>query len=114
MPMGRPRDFDPDQALEPAMEVFWEKGYEGASLSDLTEAMGINRPSLYAAFGDKEALFRRVMERYAEGAASYLHRAREEPTAGGVLEGLLRGAVKLLADPRNPRGCLSLQGGMAC
>jgi len=112
--VGRPRCFCEEQALDRAMRVFWEKGYEGASLSDLTEAMGINRPSLYAAFGDKESLFRRVMERYAEGPAAYLHLALEEPTARGVLEGLLRGAVKLLADPRNPRGCLSLQGGMAC
>ena len=96
------------------MRVFWEKGYEGTSLTDLTEAMGINRPSLYAAFGDKEALFLKAMEQYSNGPASYLRAALEEPTAYAVVEALLRGAVKLLGDPRNPRGCFSVQGGMAC
>ena len=68
---GRPRAFDPDRALDRALEVFWRKGYEGASLSDLTSAMRINRPSLYAAFGDKQTLFRRALDRYAEGPASH-------------------------------------------
>ena len=63
---GRPRVFDADAALDAALAVFWRHGYEGASLTDLTAAMGINRPSLYAAFGNKESLFRRVMDRYAE------------------------------------------------
>ena len=90
------------------MRVFWEKGYEGASLNDLTEAMGINRPSLYATFGDKEALFRRAFILYTEGPASYLHAALEERTARGVVEGLLQGALNLLADPRNPRGWMSV------
>src|SRR5580658_8032812 len=94
--MGRPRCFCEEDALEAAMRVFWEKGYEGASLTDLTEAMGINRPSLYATFGDKEALFRRAMQRYAEGPAAYLNSALEETTARGVIEALLRGALKLL------------------
>ena len=65
--MGRPRGFDEDAALEAAMRVFWQKSYEGTSIADLTEAMGINRSSLYAAFGDKESIFRRAMERYREG-----------------------------------------------
>jgi AcrR family transcriptional regulator len=111
--MGRPRCFCEEDALEAAMRVFWEKGYEGASLTDLTEAMGINRPSLYATFGDKEALFRRAMQRYAEGPAAYLNSALEETTARGVIEALLRGALKLLADPANPRGCFSVQAGLA-
>ncbi len=68
--MGRPRVFDVDEALDRALRVFWRKGYEGASLSDLTKAMRINRPSLYAAFGNKEALFRRALDRYAEGPAA--------------------------------------------
>ena len=105
---GRPRCFCEDTALDAAMRVFWKKGYEGASLTDLTEAMGINRPSLYAAFGDKEALFRRAMERYAEGPAVYLQAALEEPTARAVVKALFYGAVNLLGDMRNPRGCLSL------
>jgi len=65
-PVGRPRSFDADRALDRALKVFWRKGYEGASLADLTSAMGINRPSLYAAFGNKEALFRKALDRYAE------------------------------------------------
>ena len=67
--MGRPREFDVDAAVEAAMRVFWEKGYDGATLSDLTSAMGINRSSMYTIFGDKEALFRKAIDRYADGPA---------------------------------------------
>jgi AcrR family transcriptional regulator len=111
---GRPRCFCEDQAVEAAMRVFWTKGYEGASLNDLTEAMGINRPSLYATFGDKAGLFLRAMERYAEGPAGYLKAALELPTAREVAEALLYGAVEMLSDRSNPRGCLSVQGIVAC
>jgi AcrR family transcriptional regulator len=114
VPRGRPREFDVDQALDRALEVFWRRGYEGASLPDLTRAMGINRPSLYAAFGNKEALFRRALDRYAEGPAAYVREALNEPTARAVAERLLHGAVALLTDPRNPRGCLLVQGALAC
>lgn len=114
MPVGRPRAFDLDQALDRALKVFWRKGYEGASLSDLTKAIGINRPSLYAAFGNKEALFRKVLQRYAEGPAAYVRQALNEPTARAVAERLLTGAVGLLTDPGNPRGCLMVQGALAC
>ena len=69
MAAGRPREFDAEKALDAALKVFWRKGYEGASLSDLTKAVGVNRPSLYAAFGDKEALFRQALERYLKGPA---------------------------------------------
>src|SRR6266702_8412131 len=112
--MGRPRVFDVDEALDRALRVFWRKGYEGASLSDLTKAMRINRPSLYAAFGNKEALFRRALDRYAEGPAAYVNEALAEPTARAVVERLWRGGIDLLADPRTPRGCLLVQGALAC
>jgi AcrR family transcriptional regulator len=112
--MGRPRDFDVDDALDRAVAVFWRKGYEGASLSDLTKAMGINRPSLYAAFGNKEALFRRALDRYAAGPAAYVREALDEPTARGVVERLWSEAIDRLTDPRSPRGCLLVQGALAC
>jgi AcrR family transcriptional regulator len=76
--------------------------------------MGINRPSLYAAFGNKEELFRKVVERYIEGPASYVTEALSEPTARAVAERLLSGVIDLVTDPRNPRGCLIVQGALAC
>lgn len=111
---GRPREFDTDQALDRALQVFWRKGYEGASMSELTEAMGINRPSLYAAFGNKEALFRKALDRYAEGPAAYTYKALEEPTALGVVERLLREAADALTGPDNPHGCLGVHGALTC
>jgi len=112
--MGRPRAFREDTALDAAMRVFWEKGYEGTSLDDLTAAMGINRSSLYATFGDKEALFRGAAARYAEGPVSYIQKALEQPTARAVIEALLRGTAEVLGDTSHPRGCLLLQSGLTC
>jgi AcrR family transcriptional regulator len=109
---GRPRAFDPDQALENAMQVFWRKGYDGTSLSDLTAAMGINRPSLYAAFGNKEELFRKALDRYANGPASYATAALEEPKARAAVERLLRDAADLHTDPRHAPGCLLVHGAL--
>jgi AcrR family transcriptional regulator len=109
-PTGRPRAFDRDRALEQALRVFWRKGYDGASLSDLTAAMGINRPSLYAAFGNKEALFRAALERYADGPADYLRTALSQPTARAVAETILRGAADLQTLPGEPPGCLVVRG----
>jgi AcrR family transcriptional regulator len=113
-PAGRPRSFDTGKALDRALNVFWRKGYEGASLSDLTKAMGINRPSLYAAFGDKEKLFRKVLDRYAEGPASFSEAALQESTSRAVVERLLYGTADLLTSPQNPHGCLWVQGALAC
>ena len=112
--LGRPRAFDADKVLDRALQVFWRKGYEGTSLSDLTNAMGINRPSLYAAFGDKEALFRKVLDRYADGPASYVGKALEEPRARAVMERLLRETVEASAKRGNPKGCLMVQSTLAC
>jgi len=111
--LGRPRAFDPDAALERAMHVFWAKGYEGAALSDLTRAMRINRPSLYAAFGNKEQLFRKVLDRYANGPLAYFGKALAAPKARDVIEQIFLGAAKMAANPRNPAGCLMVQGALA-
>lgn len=94
------------------MRVFWKRGYEGASLTELTAAMGINRPSLYAAFGDKAALFREAVERYGVGPGRYVRRALGQPTARLVAETLLRGAVSNSTDAANPGGCLWVQGAL--
>ena len=112
---GRPREFDAEKALDKALYVFWQRGYEGASLSDLTEAMGISRPSLYAAFGNKEELFRRAFDRYAQKGPGAIHcAALAEPTARLVVEHLLRSVAVSLTDPCNPAGCLAVQGALTC
>ena len=104
-PRGRPRSFDRDQALEQAMEVFWNKGFEGASLADLTEAMGINPPSLYAAFGDKEQLFLEAVERYQAKRGESCPYC-EEPTARQAVEKLLQFMADELTCSDHPRGCM--------
>jgi AcrR family transcriptional regulator len=111
---GRPRSFDKEKALEAALQVFWRKGYEGASLTDLTSAMGIEKPSMYAAFGDKEQLFRQVLDHYQKGPANMTLAGLNEPTARRVIERLLRQSADAGSDPRNPRGCLYVQGALAC
>ena len=103
-----------DEALDIALKVFWRKGYEGTSIDDLTKAMGINRPSLYCAFGNKEELFRKALDRYAEGPAALYREALGKPTARGVAERLLRGIADALRDPRNPPGCLAVQAALSC
>ncbi|OYX10186.1 MAG: TetR family transcriptional regulator [Sphingomonadales bacterium 32-68-7] len=87
---GRPREFDTEEALASALRVFWSKGYEGASMADLTEAMGITKPSLYAAFGNKEALFAKALDLYEREKLAYVSKALDAPTAKEVAEKLLR------------------------
>jgi AcrR family transcriptional regulator len=108
--MGRPRGFDTTAALDAAMRVFWEKGYEGATLADLTDAMRINRSSMWAAFGNKEELFKKAFERYLATYQGYIRKALEKPTIREVIESSLRGTVDFLATPGNPKGCLSVHG----
>jgi AcrR family transcriptional regulator len=112
-PIGRPRGFDTDEALERAMLVFWEHGYEGASLTHLTNAMGISTTSMYAAFGNKEALFRKALERYTEGPSAYLPRALEEPTALAAATAILAGVIRTTTRPAQPNGCLGVQSALA-
>lgn len=111
-PMGRPREFDADVALQRAMELFWEQGYEGASLTELTAAMGISKTSMYAAFGNKESLFAKALQRYVEGPASYGLKALEKPTAKEVAVAILKGAIKITTNARTPAGCLTVQGSL--
>ena len=111
---GRPREFDVDAALAAALRVFWSKGYEGASLTELTEAMGIARPSLYAAFGDKKALFRRALDLYEQEKLGYISLALSAPTSREVAERLLGGALDSQTSACEPRGCLGVIGSMAC
>jgi AcrR family transcriptional regulator len=96
------------------MHVFWSKGYEGASLSNLTRAMRINRPSLYAAFGNKAQLFGKVLDRYMEGPVAYFGKALAVPKARDVVEEIFLGTAKMADDPSTPAGCLMVQGALAC
>ena len=113
---GRPRSFDRDVALERAMDLFWRQGYEATSLADLTAAMGINPPSLYAAFGDKEHLFLAAVERYENlgrgpGAGCILE---DEPTARGAIERILKETAIELSKPSQPKGCMLITAATNC
>jgi AcrR family transcriptional regulator len=115
MPSGRTRQFDADEALDRALDVFWVRGYEGATLPELTRAMGINRPSLYAAFGNKEELFRKALDRYQAGPLSFMAGALNEPTARAVAEALFSGFIRCIhRDRGQARGCLIVAGALAC
>ncbi len=108
---GRPRSFDRDAALRAAMKVFWQSGYEGASMAALTEAMGINSPSLYACFGSKEELFRQAVQLYLDTedceSGAILD---EQPTARGAIDAMLRHSAAKLTRPGAPHGCLLILG----
>ncbi|KAB8171071.1 TetR family transcriptional regulator [Streptomyces sp. 3MP-14] len=104
---GRPRSFDRDAALEQATRTFWQHGYEATSISDLTAAMGIGAPSLYAAFGDKRTLFEQVVAHYVERYGSFVGRAMaEEPTARAAVGRVLREAAVEYTTPGRPTGCM--------
>jgi AcrR family transcriptional regulator len=114
MPSGRTRQFVVDEALDRALEVFWARGYEGATLPELTRAMGINRPSLYAAFGNKEELFRKALDRYLAGPQGFMAEALKEPTARAVAEAIFSGFIRMQRGRDRARGCLVVQGALAC
>jgi AcrR family transcriptional regulator len=112
--IGRPRAFDPDTALEAALQVFWRNGYEGTALSVLTSAMGINRPSIYATFGNKEALFRKALDLYECQFMSSFSEALARPTARAVIERVLDETVARVTGQSTPAGCLGTNGAVAC
>src|SRR5260370_3136197 len=110
---GRPRSFDEDQAIDAAMRVFWEKSFEGTTTTGLTDATGLSRSSIHAAFGSKEGLFLKAVERYQSGQMRYIPKALAEPTFPRAIEALLRGMVNHLSVPGNPKGCLSIHRPLA-
>jgi AcrR family transcriptional regulator len=109
---GRPREFDVEEALASALRVFWEKGYDGASMTDLTDAMGITRPSLYAAFGNKEELFKRALDLYETEKLAYVKSALDAPTARGVAQRLLEGTIANITS--ECPGCLGVIASVSC
>jgi len=112
--VARPREFDVDTALCAALNVFWKQGFEGASLTDLTKAMGITRPSLYAAFGNKETLFRKALDRYYEVSMGFVGAALAEPTLRGAIEKLLYGYADAFTGDVHPAGCMATNGALVC
>jgi len=111
---GRPREFCVEEALASALRVFWTRGYEGASMAELTTEMGITKPSLYAAFGNKEALFHKALDLYEREKLAYMRSALDAPTARGVAERLLHGALELQMNTCDPCGCLGVISVSAC
>ena len=110
---GRPRVFDMDEALDKALGIFWKRGYEGASIAELAEALGINKPSLYAAFGNKEELFKKTLSRYVAGPVAFIQEAINQPTAYEVAQSFLTKAVEFFTDTKHPKGCLIVQAALA-
>jgi len=107
--MARPRSFNPDEALDLARDVFWRKGFQGTSLDDITAATGLAKPSLYAAFGDKNALFLKVLDRYHERIIANAERVLNDgPSARDAIERWLTGFVPFCSGIRGSRGCLSI------
>ena len=111
---GRPRCFDQETALEEALKVFWNQGYEGASLTDLTKAMGINKPSMYATFGNKEQLFLQAVDMYKRHESEFFYQALEQKNIRDVITGILSGSAQAHCCDEKPKGCLMIQGALAC
>ncbi|HEY0561875.1 MAG TPA: TetR/AcrR family transcriptional regulator [Methylophilus sp.] len=111
---GRPSHFDANTALEQALIVFWTYGYEGTSMAELTEALGMNKPSIYAAFGNKQALFKKVLDKYTNEFTTFVAEAMREPTAAQAIHGFLSQAAVFLTNPKTPHGCMIIQGALTC
>jgi AcrR family transcriptional regulator len=112
--LGRPKEFDVDDALQTALRVFWKKGFEGASLTDLTEAMGITRPSLYATYGNKEQLFVKALDCFRRTCLGFIPAALAQPTARQVVEGILYGYADAQTSKGEPPGSLGTNGALVC
>jgi AcrR family transcriptional regulator len=112
--MGRPREFDVEKALDAALLVFWQKGYEGASFEDLTQATGVARKGLYAALGNKETLFRSALDRYGSIYVARQRDALKEPTGYLAMRRMLESAVDVFTLDGEARGCLGVNGALAC
>jgi AcrR family transcriptional regulator len=112
--LGRPAAFDKEAALDSAMHLFWERGYEGTSMADLTHAMALHPSSIYAAFGDKQALFALAARRYADVPAQYMVRALEQPTLRGFLLAAFDNTVEFLGSGEHPSSCFTLTGALSC
>lgn len=110
---GRPAAFNEEIALQQAMNAFWEYGYEGTSMRMLMSAMQMNKASIYAAYGSKESLFKKAIEKYLQGPASFLADALKQPTALAVIQAMLSQAAYILAHPSHPLGCLVTQGALS-
>jgi len=114
VPKGRPREFDVNEALTAALRVFWRRGYEGASMAELTAEMGIAKPSLYAAFGNKEELFKKALDLYEREKLAYMTEALKEHTSRKMAERLLLGALEMQTSNCDPKGCLGVISAVAC
>lgn len=112
---GRPRTFDVNEALDRALAVFWQHGFQGASLAQLTAAMEVSKPSLYAAFGNKEQLYLKVLDRYVQQQIAHQSSIlNAEPDCRYAIENYLRSAVVMLTNPLIPNGCLIVNGTTDC
>lgn len=112
--MGRPREFDRAEALAKARDAFWKRGYEGTSMADLVEALGIASARIYAAFGSKDELFREAVALYEEGEGGFADRALSEPTARAAIERMLRDAVDAYTRPGRSWGCMVVSAATNC
>lgn len=111
---GRPKSFDKEVALEKALDVFWTQGYDGASLKDLTSAMGINKPSMYATFGNKEQLYLQAVEMYKQREGAPFFEALAQPQIRDVIAAIFSGIVDAKCSNEKHKGCLMIQSSLAC
>ena len=112
--LGRPVEFDKEAALDAAMRLFWERGYEGTSMADLSRAMGIHPSSIYAAYGDKQQLFALAAKRYADAPAQYMVKALEQPTLRGFILAAFDNTVEFLGSKKHPSSCFTLTAAISC